>query len=211
MGQILDRKRVMHGLAVGQQDDTQIPPFHVWDRRPTPKPSIRLNDLFHRIIHRPLYPFLLDYGAVGTGLHRLEVPGKTSSVSLNHEGAERNIRLIATGTPPRRDAWHPKILALDAAQADMGSKTLALKCEEDADQFLFRRRGAHVLTLTPTFSRRKREKKSMNFARRLGVSRGASQVLYPGHKPECFSCRIPAFAGTALLSEFPGLGVAAVG
>jgi hypothetical protein len=48
------------GFAVRQQDNSQIPAFHLWNKRPPPNPTICLNVLTKRRLNRTLNPFVLD-------------------------------------------------------------------------------------------------------------------------------------------------------
>jgi len=56
----------MHGLAVRQKNDPQIPSTHRLNWRPTANSPILLNDLPDRVVYNVLNPLVTNYSTVRT-------------------------------------------------------------------------------------------------------------------------------------------------
>ena len=66
----------MHGFTVRQQDDSQMPPAHLLNRRPTTNAAVLLSDFSHGIPDHMLNPLELDTRAIRPLPDRLEVPSE---------------------------------------------------------------------------------------------------------------------------------------
>jgi len=86
----------MHGFTVRQQDNSQIPPAHLLNRRPTTNAAVLLSDFSHGIPDHMLDPLQLDTRAIGPFPNRLEVPSELHG-SIIADATGRSGRRFGTG------------------------------------------------------------------------------------------------------------------
>jgi len=66
----------MHGFTVRQQDNSQMPPAHLLNRRPTTHAAVLLSDFSHGIPDHMLDPLQLGTREIRPLPDRLEVPSE---------------------------------------------------------------------------------------------------------------------------------------
>ena len=73
----------MNGYCVWKQYDTEKPAVHLWNRRPSANPPIRLDEFAHRRLDDTLNPFVANESPVRAKTHRVEVSGELHEDALS--------------------------------------------------------------------------------------------------------------------------------